>query len=68
MLKSLRDIPCLTVALVEGDCLGPGLGLAAACDLAVATATARFAAPEVRMGLAPATYAADVVAAARKAG
>ena len=38
MLKHLYDIPALTVALVEGGAFGGGAGLAAACDLAIATA------------------------------
>jgi methylglutaconyl-CoA hydratase len=63
MFKSLRDIPCLTVALVEGDCIGPGVGLVAVCDLAVAAAGARFGVPEVRLGLTPGSYAADLTAA-----
>ena len=51
MLKALYDIPALTVALVEGAAFGAGAGLVAACDMAVATANARFAFPEVRLGL-----------------
>ncbi len=37
MLKHLHDLPQLTVALVEGGAFGGGAGLAAACDLAIAT-------------------------------
>lgn len=43
--------PILTV--VQGDCLGVGCALAAASDIAVAGADARFALPEIRLGLAP---------------
>ena len=63
MLKSLWDIPALTVALVEGGAFGGGAGLAAACDLAVATADARFTFSEVRLGLVAATISPYVVAA-----
>ncbi len=63
MLKSLWDIPALTVALVEGGAFGGGAGLAAACDLAVATAEARFTFSEVRLGLVAATISPYVVAA-----
>lgn len=41
------------VAAVNGDALGGGLGLAAACDLVVADETARFGTPEIRLGLFP---------------
>ena len=63
MLKSLWDIPALTVALVEGGAFGGGAGLAAACDLAVATADAKFTFSEVRLGLVAATISPYVVAA-----
>jgi len=63
MLKALWDIPALTVALVEGGAFGGGAGVAAACDLAVATAAARFSFSEVRLGLIPATISPYVVQA-----
>jgi methylglutaconyl-CoA hydratase len=63
MLKSLWDIPALTVALVEGGAFGGGAGLAAACDMAVATADARFSFSEVRLGIIAATISPYVVAA-----
>ena len=63
MLKSLWDMPALTVALVEGGAFGGGAGLAAACDLALATADAKFSFSEVRLGLVAATISPYVVAA-----
>ena len=63
MLKQLWDLPQLTVALVEGGAFGGGAGVAAACDLAVATADAKFAFSEVKLGLIPATISPYVVAA-----
>lgn len=63
MLKHLHDIPALTVALVEGGAYGGGAGLVAACDMAVATAGARFAFSEVKLGLIAATVSPYVVAA-----
>jgi methylglutaconyl-CoA hydratase len=63
MLKSLWDIPALTVALVEGGAFGGGAGLAAACDMAVATADAKFSFSEVRLGLIAATISPYVVGA-----
>ncbi|MDO8799580.1 enoyl-CoA hydratase-related protein [Phenylobacterium sp.] len=63
MLKSLWDIPALTVALVEGGAYGGGAGLAATCDIAVATADAKFSFAEVRLGLIAATVSPYVVGA-----
>ncbi len=63
MLKSLWDIPALTVALVEGGAFGGGAGLAAACDMAIATSDAKFSFSEVRLGLIAATISPYVVGA-----
>ncbi|HZK98764.1 MAG TPA: enoyl-CoA hydratase-related protein [Caulobacteraceae bacterium] len=63
MLKHLHDIPALTVALVQGGAYGGGAGLAAACDVAIATADAAFAFSEVRLGLIAATISPYVIAA-----
>lgn len=63
MLKSLWDIPALTVALVEGGAFGGGAGLAAACDLAVAAEGTKFSFSEVRLGLLAATISPYVVRA-----
>ncbi len=63
MLKALWDIPALTVALIEGGAFGGGAGLAAACDLAIATADSKFSFSEVRLGLIAATISPYVVGA-----
>ena len=63
MLKHLYDLPMLTVALVEGAAFGGGAGLAAACDMAIATEGALFAFSEVKLGLVAATISPYVVAA-----
>jgi methylglutaconyl-CoA hydratase len=63
MLHHLHDLPMLTVALVEGAAFGGGAGLVAACDMAVATRSARFAFSEVKLGLIAATISPYVVAA-----
>jgi methylglutaconyl-CoA hydratase len=63
MLKTLHDLRPLTVALVEGPAFGGGAGLVAACDMAIATADAKFAFSEVKLGLIPATISPYVVAA-----
>jgi enoyl-CoA hydratase len=41
------------VAAVNGDALGGGLGIVAACDLAIADPTARLGTPEIKVGLFP---------------
>jgi enoyl-CoA hydratase/carnithine racemase len=45
------------IAAVEGPCMGGGFEIALACDLIVASTTARFALPESRRGLIPSSGA-----------
>lgn len=40
-----------TIALIEGDCIGGGLGVAVMCDLRVCGASSRFGVPVKRLGL-----------------
>lgn len=63
MLKSLWDIPALTVALIEGGAFGGGAGVAAVCDLAISTADAKFSFSEVKLGLIAATISPYVIEA-----
>ncbi len=53
---------CVTVALVDGAAVGGGMGLAAACDIVIATPRARFALTETSLGLPPAQIAPYLVA------
>ena len=53
-IEGLRDFPRPTVALVHGGCFGGGIGIAAACDIALAAEDAVFALTEVRWGITPA--------------
>ena len=50
----LRRLPKPVVAAVHGNALAGGCGLATACDLVVATETARFGYPEIQRGFVPA--------------
>jgi methylglutaconyl-CoA hydratase len=50
-IEGLRHFPQPTVALVQGGCFGGGVGIAAACDIAIAAADAQFAISEVRWGI-----------------
>jgi methylglutaconyl-CoA hydratase len=52
--RAFRSSRLVTVAEVQGDAAGFGVGVLAACDVAVAVADARFSFPEVGIGLAPA--------------
>jgi len=61
MLRKLDQLPCPTIARVNGHAFGGGVGLIACCDLAVALETAKFGLTEVRLGLAPATIAPFVI-------
>ena len=45
--------PFVTIAAVHGVCFGGGFELALACDIIVADKMARFAFPELRLGLIP---------------
>jgi enoyl-CoA hydratase/carnithine racemase len=49
----LERLPALTVALVEGHCLGGGLELALSCDVRLATASSSWGFPEVGLGAIP---------------
>lgn len=51
VLTALRDDPRPTIAAVDGTALGAGTQLAVACDLRVATASARFGIPAAKLGL-----------------
>lgn len=53
LLVRMRQTGTPLVARVNGYALGGGLGLVAACDLAVAVDTAKFGTPEIRRGLFP---------------
>jgi methylglutaconyl-CoA hydratase len=63
LMKTLHELPKPTVARVNGAALGGGAGLVACCDIAVASADARFGTTEVRLGLIPAVIGPYVVAA-----
>lgn len=52
----LARIPAVrppVIAAVQGDAMGGGCGLVAACDLAVADPAARLGTPEIKLGLFP---------------
>jgi methylglutaconyl-CoA hydratase len=63
MLRTLAQLPKPTIARVHGVALGGGLGLVAACDIAIAARETSFGTTEVRLGLTPSTIAPYVIAA-----
>jgi methylglutaconyl-CoA hydratase len=63
MLNRLYTMGKPTVARVHGAAYAGGIGLLAACDIAVASNDAEFCLSEVKLGLAPATISPYVVAA-----
>jgi enoyl-CoA hydratase/carnithine racemase len=53
MFAAFRHCPVPIVARINGAAVGGGLGMACACDFAIASETAIFATPEVKVGLFP---------------
>ena len=53
-LVALRAAAGVTVAVVDGSCVGGGVAIAALADWVLATERARFALPELSLGLYPA--------------
>jgi enoyl-CoA hydratase/carnithine racemase len=53
LFRALRNAGKLVIARINGHALAGGFGLAAACDIVVATDRARFGLPEINVGLWP---------------
>ncbi|HYD96764.1 MAG TPA: enoyl-CoA hydratase/isomerase family protein [Noviherbaspirillum sp.] len=63
MLRTIYTCPKPVVAKIQGDCYAGGMGLAAACDIAIASEAANFCLSEVKLGLIPATISPYVIIA-----
>ena len=63
MLRAMYECPKPTVARIQGDVFAGGMGLVAACDMAVSVDTATFCLSEVKLGLIPATISPYVIRA-----
>ena len=50
-VSGLANVPAITIAAIQGYCLGGGLQLAIACDLLVASTDAIFSIPAVKEGV-----------------
>ncbi|MBF6619894.1 MAG: enoyl-CoA hydratase/isomerase family protein [Patulibacter sp.] len=60
LLHDLAASPLLTVAAVQGPAMGFGISLVVRCDVAIASASATFALPEIVHGIVPAMVALDL--------
>lgn len=63
MLRTIYECPKPTIARVHGDVYAGGMGLVAACDIAIAAQSASFCLSETRLGLIPAVISPYVVRA-----
>lgn len=66
MLQRIDTCPKPTVARIQGAALGGGVGLACACDIAIAAEDASFAVSEAKFGILPATIGPYVINAVGK--
>ena len=63
MLRTIHNCLKPTIARVQGDVFAGGVGLVAACDMAVSVDTATYCLSEVKLGLIPATISPYVIRA-----
>lgn len=55
IMNMIEDMPCTTVAMIDGFCLGGGMELALACDYRIMcdNSRTRVGLPEVKLGIHP---------------
>lgn len=63
LMQELDELPQPTIALVQGAAFGGAVGLAACCDITLATAASSFCLSEVKIGLIPAVISPYVMRA-----
>ena len=63
MLRVIYECPKPTIARIQGDVYAGGMGLVAACDMAVSSDSSHFCLSEVKLGLIPATISPYVIRA-----
>ncbi|MEQ8226523.1 MAG: enoyl-CoA hydratase-related protein [Rhodospirillales bacterium] len=63
LMFTLASLRKPTIAAVQGSAYGGGVGLVAACDIAIAAHEAEFALTEVKLGIIPAAIGPYVISA-----
>jgi len=63
VMRRLSILPKPTIAVVQGAAYGGGVGLVAACDIAIAAESATFSLSEVKLGLIPSVISPYVISA-----
>ena len=63
MMQTIYECPKPTIARIQGDVYAGGMGLVAACDVALSVSTANFCLSEVKLGLVPSTISPYVIRA-----
>ncbi|WP_346796038.1 enoyl-CoA hydratase/isomerase family protein [Halomonas sp. Bachu 37] len=63
LMHGLDTLPCPTLCRVQGAAFGGAVGLAACCDIVIASQKAKFCLSEVRIGLSPAVISPYVLRA-----
>jgi enoyl-CoA hydratase/carnithine racemase len=67
IFELMLDGPKPIVGHIAGHCMGGGVGLAAACDISIASEDVQFGFTEVRIGVAPAIISVVVLPKMRRA-
>lgn len=62
MFDTINNCPVPVIARIHGAALGGGVGLAAVCDIVIASKETRFAFSEAKLGIAPAVISPYVLA------
>lgn len=62
MFAVMNECPVPIVGRIQGAAIGGGVGLVSVCDIAIATATAKFGLSEVKLGILPAVISPYVIA------
>ncbi len=53
VFTAIEEFPKPVIAMINGFCLGGGLELALACDMRIASETAKLGQPEINLGIIP---------------
>lgn len=62
MYALINECPLPVIGRIQGAAIGGGVGLAAVCDIAIATADTKFGLSEVKLGILPAVISPYVIA------